>query len=327
MRSWWKGALPGVLTFSLFAGACQDAPLAPRAPAMPATPRQTRSTYSGRQSDSLVAAVLAEWAKLGHPEYQREIDSWRRQHLGTTRPSELPDAPDPRATPPSALLSEGDGTLKNPPQVLSHREALHFGQNANGISLPTTLEGEMTFVGDEGRIAIGSFGITSKSGGTYTLTGELAAGAGQLVSCSDPTLGSCVNSKRLAGSTFASSAPYCDATGSGSLNYTAQNIQSTFDIATSPQTAVSSGGGVQDQFNVTQQLFATAPACDTQTGDTNTGGYVPPNPVDPYPPPEGWPDPGPEPYEPPGGGTPVQDDCVAFFSTLLLYVIVICSTD
>jgi hypothetical protein len=283
---------------------------------MHATPEvSVRATaYSGWQSDSLVATVMAQWARLGHPEYQRVIDSWRREHLGTTNTAALRDAPPPdsRATAPSTLLAEGDGTVKSPPQLFGHREALHFG---NSYGTPTVLEGEMTFAGDLGKISVGSFSITTKSGGAYSIGGDLANGPGQL-SCVDISI---CTSKRLAGSLQPSGIPYCDASASGNIIYTAQNLTSS-GTSISPYPAV--GGVGVDVATLSQQVNATADACPTTTDPGSSppsGGWADPAP-DPNPP-------VPPPEDPIYPSVPKDNYCYSYSATGMLYVIVVCTAN
>lgn len=324
MNSQWRWALPGALVSIVFAGACQDAPLGPRAPAdRSAGPAAIMhpTVFSGRSSDSLVDRVMAQWALHGHPEYQRDIAAWRQRVLGTTRPSLLPDAPDRRATPRSAIISDGTTTQKDPPQVQTHREALHFGYVSSGYTVPSVLEGEMTFVGDMGSIAVGSFNIVSNSGTSYPVNGNLAAGPGQLVGCLDVALSTCGNTRRVSGSVLLNGLPVCDASGSGSLTYAAQNVVTTYSLPLSPYVQLLSGGNVESTASLSANVSALAGSC-TEVDPP----YIPPgaDPSAPYPPPE-WPVPEPGPIDPAPMFAPPVETCVTYYNNLLLYMTVVCS--
>lgn len=324
MEHRWKRALPGALVLSVLAGACQDAPSGPRAPAARATPPTVASarTFSGASSDSLVDLVLNEWARLGHPEYRREVDAWRQKYVGTVHPAALPNAPDPRATPRSALITDTGESSVSPAAIFDHREALHFGSSAG---IPALLEGEMTFTGDLGKISVGSFSITSKSGAAHTVTGDLVIGSGQLVSCQDATQTPC-GSKRLAGSIPVNDAPVCDASASGNLLYNAQNIQSTFGVSTDPLSTVNTGDNTAQAASLSAQVNATAPACAT----------TPPPPPPYQPPPDGggsWGSPNPDPNAPPPATVPSSPNepkdnyCYSYWDPSVLYVEVVCTAN
>ena len=333
MQHRWRRALPGALAVGILTGACHDAPVAPRATATPASPVTAASvkTFSGASSDSLVQQVMTQWARLGHPEYGRAIDAWRQRHLGTARPTNLPNAPDARATPRSALLADGGETLTDVPKVLSHREALTFGSSQNGSMVPTVLDAEMTFTGDQGSIVVGSFTITSSSGRVYQAAGSLASGTGQLVYCSALAYGQCVNSRRLAGSMRLDNAPYCNANGSGNLIYTAQTIQSSSASTIIPGVTVNTGGNVENEFSISQQLNATAPSCAPQPAVDSTTSQ---------PPGDGsgtWSDPAPDPYpaDPaPAPSAPTSDpsspkvgSCYSYFDPVTYSIQIVCSAN
>ncbi|HET9728951.1 MAG TPA: hypothetical protein VFR41_05990 [Acidimicrobiia bacterium] len=321
MQYWWKGALPGALILGIVAGACQDAPLSPRAPATRVTsaPSASVRTFSGASSDSLVDLVLSRWARLGHPEYRRQVEAWRQRNLGTTRVAALRDAPDPRTTRRSALLTDGSEVVKDPPQISAHREGLHFGSTLNGSTVPSVLEGEMTFVGDVGKISVGTFGITSTTGSFYSVNGDLANGPGQLT-CVDVTYN--CTSKRLAGSLPLPNTPICDASGNGNLLYSAVNVQTT-SLSLAPLATFNTGGGTEQVASLSAQLSATAPSC----------AAPPPQPSDPG---GTWADPAPDPYAPPppvstaptvSPDTPKVTYCYSSLDPVLLYVVVICSAN
>jgi hypothetical protein len=323
----WTRALPGALIVMILASACQDAPLAPRAPATRADqPRDglRQMVFSGRSSDSLVEHVMLQWARRGHPEYGRAIDAWRRRELGTTRPGLLPAAPDPGAA-PSRLITGDAETIKAPPNVLTHREALHFGWSGGGSSIPTIVEGEMTFVGDVGRITLTALTITSKTGVSYVNGGDLAQGPGQLINCADVTLSSCSSSRRLAGSVSLGTVPNCDASAYGSLQYTAQNVQATYATSTVPTYPVNTGGDNTDTFSASAALQATANPCPVNTDTTNasstTGSGS--DPGDQYPTNEPWPAPGPPPYE--GEPWVPTYECETYVVPGLIAVVMVCS--
>ena len=322
MEHRWKRVLSGALVLSVLAGACQDAPSGPRPPAARATPPTVASAnpFSGASSDSLVDRVLDQWARLGHPEYRREVDAWRQKYVGTIHPAALPNAPDPRATPRSALITDTEEPTVSPAAVFDHREALHFG-SSSGIQ--TILEGEMTFAGDLGRISVGSFSITSKSGAAQTVSGDLVIGSGQLLNCLEAVLAPC-GSKRLAGSIPVNNAPVCDASASGNLLYNAQNVQSTYGVSTAPLSSVNTGDNTAQAVSVSAQVNAAAPAC----------AITPPPP--PYQPPDvggGWADPPPDPNTPPpatvptGPNGPKENYCYSYWDPSTLYVEVVCTAN
>lgn len=328
MVSCWTRALSGALVLVLVGGACQDAPLGPRAPAA-RSPEESAvapsSALSGRSSDSLVDVVTAAWSRLGHPEYRQAIDAWRRRELHTTQTSTLKDAPDWRATAFSALLTDGgDGTVpKAPPSIISHQEAMLFGTSASGVITPDVLEGEMTFVGDQGKIAVGTFHITTTTGASSTVSGQVAFGPGQVVYCVQIVLGSCIYARRLAGSLSLPSMPNCNASASGNLAYDAQNVQST-SVSTLPGTTANTGGTVTDDFSLSANLGAVAPVCPDPPADTTQTPTDPVgNPSDPYPPPT---DPGsvPDDPAPPPAGAPDDYNCYTFINYLLLAVTIVC---
>jgi hypothetical protein len=303
------------------ASACQDAPFAPRAPVtrtVDAPQRGGLAAFAGRSSDSLVEQVMQQWARQGHPEIGRAIDIWRRRELGTVSPSTLPDAG------ASRLISVGVDT-KALPNVLTHREALHFGSTSGTSSIPTILEGEMTFTGDVGRIAVTSLTITSRAGVSNVSTGDLAAGPGQLINCADITLGSCSNTRRLAGSSNLGGVPNCDASAFGTIQYTAQNIQATSGLPVVPDYSGSSGSNTTDTFSVSASIQATANPCPIKSDTTNT----PPStgsgsdPGDQYPTNEPWPAPGPPPYE--GEPWVTTYECETYVVPGLIAVVMVCS--
>lgn len=318
----WRRALPGALMLAALSVACQDAPLGPRAPAARAATQSGnlyQRSFAGRSSDSLVERVTSAWARHGHPEYRQAIDTWRRRVLGTTQPNLLADAVDRRASAPMFIIDDGTGTVQAPPQVESHRESFVFGHSGDGFDVPSVLEGEMTFVGDVGRITTGTFNVTSTGGSRYPVVGDLANGAGQVINCADTA--TCT--KRLAGSITAG-APFCNASASGNLVYSAQNIQSSFGTLITPLSG-DTGGGTTEATSTSAYVQSQAPSCDTNTSDGGstggTGGYVSdPDPGDAWSPSDPYTDPTPPPNQ-------TGSNCTSYYYPVLMMTVVVCSAE
>ena len=321
MVSQWMRALPGALILVLTAGACQDAPLGPRAPAMHAPPTghfAPATAFSGRSADSLVDVLSPEWARIGHPEYRRTIDAWRQRELGTTRVNTLRSAPEPQALQPSFLLQSGDGTPTAPPNVVSHQEALQFG---SGSSVPNTVTAEMVFIGDQGAISLTNLSITSNSGGSYSTSSSLASGFGQLLYCVDISQGNCVNERRLNGALPVLGAR-CDAVGSGSIQYVAQNLESSSGFNIIPGVSYNTGGTVAASYSLSAFFKAFASACPPRDTITKTQPVAPTSPDTPQP---VFPTPDPTPLPPVAPPPPAGDDCTAYIDDIDLYIEVDCN--
>lgn len=326
MNLYRRGALPGVLMLATLSGACQDAPLGPRAPAARGAPdagMPYQRSFAGRSSDSLVEFVTSAWARHGHPEYRQAIDAWRQRVLGTTQPGILADAVDRRASPPMFILDDGSGTVQAPPQVQTHQEAFIFGHTGD-FTVPSVLEGEMTFVGDVGTIAAGSFAVTSTAGTNYSVSGQLASGAGQLITCQDISL-DCASSKRLSGSISVTNAPFCNASAKGNVLYSAQNIQSSYGTIVTPLLSDGTGGTSTESAGTSAFVQSQAPSCGTTTsdaGDTGGGGYSDPEdtgdtawtPSDPYV----------EPTPPPNE---TGNGCTSYYYPVLMMTVVVCPAE
>jgi hypothetical protein len=304
-------AFPAAVMLTLIAGACQDALVEPRARALAtetaalAAPVHFR-TFSGQRADSVLDALDAVWARAGHSEYRERRLAWRKEN-GV--PAHVDDPALGRPGSSNADVYD-DGSPKPPPSIFSHNEAIHFGSYHDGVRTPGSLEAEMVFIGDAGDIS-GTITITSNNGATYPVSGTIATGPGQLVSCYDVTFGGCQNRRHLNGVLLLDRVPYCDASGSGSVNYYANNINPPLGLSV-PFTTV--GGSTEGGASTLGYVNGTAESCQTEDNggqrsdpgvDAGTGGSGPP----PAPTGPGLP-PSPPPYTPqPIYGAPVQLWC------------------
>lgn len=322
MISQWMRALPGALIVGLVSGACQDAALGPRAPAMHAPPAEQfglTTAFSGRSADSLIDVLSPQWDRLGHPEYRRTIDAWRQRELGTTQVGMLRAAPDPKALQPSYLLQSGDAN-KAPPNVVSHQEALQFGSSSSSSSIPNTVTAEMVFVGDQGAISLTGFSITSNSGGSYSTASSMTAGPGQLLYCVDISSGSCVNERRLNAALPVLGAK-CDAVGSGTIQYVAQNLESASGFNVIPGVPLNTGGTVAASYVLSAFFKATANPCQPKDTTIKTQPLAP---APPDTPPPTFPTPDPAPLPPLAPPPPPGGQCTAYIDDIDLYVEVNC---
>ena len=175
------------------------------------------------------------------------------------------DAPlAPRSTPPNAILTTDGATL---PQILSHYEKFTFGTHDQYNTLPSSAQGEMTFIGDQGEIDLASLTVTPNTGTPFVSSGRIAIGAGDVVNCSDVVYGTC-NQHHLSGVIPLSGAPNCNARASGTVSYWAAVAKTAFGFSwttTSPSTAGTSATSV----SVSAPVSATAAQCST---GNNTGG-------------------------------------------------------
>jgi hypothetical protein len=303
-----------VLLTALVAG-CNDAPLAPRQRSAALTVNTAAGgrlqTFSGARADSVMNVLEAGWTRNGHPEYRQARLAWRkangvpdRIHVAT---------PDDRVviTMPNAYLY-GEETLRPPPQILAHFEALHFGHQDKYMNVPDGVEAEVTFIGDQADITVTSLAITGTNGSPYSQSGRIAMGPGQIMSCTDVSFGACDNQRHLNGVMVLSDAPTCDAQGSGTVNYYVTNI--TPPISFGP-ISTGSGGGDQSASAVASVSSSAGPCSsdggqpphDPSTDTTSTAPTTPP-PGSPAGPPPGYDGPGvplPPSYPPPriDGGT------------------------
>jgi len=303
-----------VLLTALVAG-CNDAPLAPRqrsaAPTVNTAAGGRVQTFSGAQADSVMNVLEAGWTRNGHPEYRQARLAWRKTNG-------VPDsihAPTPDdlvvITMPNAYLY-GEETLRPPPQIFAHFEALHFGHQDKYMNVPDGVEAEVTFIGDQADITVTSLTITGTNGSPYSRSGRIAMGPGQIMSCTDVSFGACDNRHHLSGVMVLSDAPSCDAQGTGTVNYYVTNI--TPPISFGP---ISSGGGDQSASAVASVSSSAGPCSsdnggqpphDPSTDTTSTAPTTPP-PGSPAGPPPGYDGPGvpplPPSYPPPriDGGT------------------------
>jgi hypothetical protein len=305
-----------VLLTALVAG-CNDAPLAPRQRSAALTVNTAAGgrlqTFSGARADSVMNVLEAGWTRNGHPEYRQARLAWRkangvpdRIHVAT---------PDDRVviTMPNAYLY-GEETLRPPPQILAHFEALHFGHQDKYVNVPDGVEAEVTFIGDQADITVTSLAITGTNGSPYSQSGRIAMGPGQIMSCTDVSFGACDNQRHLNGVMVLSDAPTCDAQGSGTVNYYVTNI--TPPISFGP---ISTGSGGSDQSaSAVASVSSSAGPCSSDNGgqpphdpSTDTASTAPtsPPPGSPAGPPPGYDGPGvpplPPSYPPPriDGGT------------------------
>jgi hypothetical protein len=259
--------------------------------------------FAGRLADSVVHAFDAVWARGSHPDYREARRSWRKAN-GISD-----SVGDPGFTPvqfrPNAVLTDDEGSLRPPPQILAHYEALHFGYVDQNMNVPDGVEAEVTFVGDQADISASSITITKKDGSTFSSSGEIAQGPGLIISCTDVLFGSCDNRRRLNGVMLLSGAPTCDASGSGTVSYYASNSNSTLS---GPVGIVSSGtsGDNATSIAMTGAVSSAASPCPAggQQSTDSTSSSSPTGPVGvpsgPAPPPMG---PNVPYYPPSGGGT------------------------
>ena len=310
-------ALRVAVLLTLSVAACNDAPLAPRRKPPQGVPRAANragvQVFSGPSADSVVRAFDAVWARNSHPNYQQLRHAWRKANG-------IPDnIGDPGVFPfpwirPNAAVTEGDGSVKPPPKILSHFEALHFGHVDQSMNVPDGIEAEVTFIGDQAEIEAGSVTITGNDGSTYQGNGKIAQGPGQLINCTDALSGTCDNRRRLSGVMVVPSAPTCDASGFGTVNYFAMNVSTPLGVNLG---SVSSGtDGTQSTTSASGLVSSSASPCSsgvdggqqsadsTQTAPTGPIGA----PSGPAPPPTG-----PNvPYAPPpptSGGTTTTFHC------------------
>ncbi|HEY2378416.1 MAG TPA: hypothetical protein VGH98_20725 [Gemmatimonadaceae bacterium] len=291
-------AFRAAVLLTLAVAACNDAPLAPRGrtpqPKSEASLRQGNTqTFSGRQADSVMRVFDVAWAR-SHPEYQNARRAWRKANG-------IPDsAGDPRLTPipitPNALLAgDESGTYRSPPKIISHYEALHFGQVDKSSNVPDGIEAEAVFVGDQAEISVQSVTITGKDGSTYSSSGEMAQGPGQLINCTDAVLGTCDNRRRLNGVMALNGAPTCSASGSATVGYYVSNVNLPVSIGLGP---VSTGSSGNNESSVAANAQVTSQASPCSSGDdggqqpTDSTNATPPTgpvgvPSGPPPPPTG----------------------------------------
>ena len=300
-----------VLLTALVAG-CNDAPLAPRrrlaAPTVNTTAEGRVQTFSGAQADSVMNVLEAGWTRNGHPEYRQARLAWRKTN-GVPDSIHVPTPNDPIViTMPNAYMY-GEETLRPPPQILSHFEALHFGHQDRYMNVPDGVEAEVTFVGDQADMTVTSLTITGTSGSSYSRSGRIAMGPGQMISCTDVSFGACDNRRHLNGVMVLSDAPTCDATGSGTVNHYVTNI--TPPISFGP---ISAGNGSDQSASAVASVSSSAGPCSSDDGhqpsaDTTASTPTSPPPGTPAGPPPGYDGPGvppvPPSYAPPriDGGT------------------------
>ena len=292
----------------ILVAACNDAPLAPRRPSAPSQSAHVTTSqagvqlFVGRRADSVIHLFDAVWARSSRTDYRAARHAWRKSNG-------FPDIiGDPGIKPvrfvPNALLSPGaDETLRPPPQVISHFEALHFGHGSGFLSVPDGIEAQVTFIGDQAEISAVNVTITSKDGSTYPFDGEIARGPGQLISCSDVVLGNCDNRRLLNTLATLPGAPTCGASGSGSVSYYVSNVSSTPSVAGSSgsQASVPAGGPIS----------ASADPCPVASDSSGQQTTTPTgSPSGPPPPPTGPNAPtAPPPPTPTGGGSTVSFHC------------------
>jgi hypothetical protein len=204
---------------------------------------------------------------------------------------------------PSLNIVDGEGSGTKPaPTVMSHYEQLYFGRYGT-VNVTPGVEAEMTFIGDVGEIQLGNITITRKDGGRpFTTTGNIASGAGQMLSCADVTVTQCGNSRHLSGVLLLDGAPVCDASGNGNVNYSANNLASSLGLQIMP---LGSSNGIAASWSTNGAIGMAAPPCDNVTppsGGDETGGETSQ--------PTGGTGaaPSPDPWEPPPVPPPPKDD-------------------
>lgn len=334
MHSLHTRALRGAIVLTVVATACQDAPFEPHASRSapsaiaPVTAVRVRA-FSGRAGDSVMNVLEAAWARHGRPEYGQARLAWRARN-GV--PAQIGDsfAAPPVLVPNAVLVASTDVVTKPAPKVITHYEAMRFGySNAYG-NVPSGVEGEMTFIGDNGDINAG-LTVTAKSGATYTVAGKIATGPGNLVNCTDLSSTDCENRRHLSG-VLTMAVPNCDASGGGSVSYTAANVSSSVSGVSFGTT-----GSADASFVSVAQVSSTAGLCILDTGDQGglpgTDDPPPPtgNPAQPDPDPTPWASDPYEPQPPALGAPPVVFWCYSVTANqivgdmhLLLYTVDYC---
>ena len=269
-------ALRTAVLSTILLAACTDAPLAPkRGPSQSAHDTNSPTdvqVFVGKRADSVAHVFDAVWARRSRPDYREARHAWRKSN---GFPDSIGD-PGITAVPfvPNALLTTGDdGTLQPPPppppQIISHFEALHFGYGTGYLSVPDGIEANVTFIGDQAEISAVNVTITSTSGSSFSLNGNIAQGPGPLISCTDVVLGSCDNRRLLNAVAVLPSAPTCNASGSGSVGYYVSNLNSSLSI--------SGSSGTQASVTASGSVSASASPCPVaadssgqQTSDSTT---------------------------------------------------------
>jgi hypothetical protein len=226
-------AFRAAILLSGLAAGCSDTPVGPRershAPVQGALGSLLHTeSFSGARADSVLRLLDAGWHDHGDARQNRL--SWRRAH-GVPDSVGDPGLPKPIVLQPIADLVIGDGgSLRPPPQVISHYEALHFGHVDPYTNAPDAVEAELTFIGDQAEIVLGNLTITGKNGSQYPANGRIAMGPGQIINCADILFGSCDLKRHLNGLLTVYGAPLCDANGNGSVSYYVTNLNQTMGV-------------------------------------------------------------------------------------------------
>jgi hypothetical protein len=296
-------ALRGAIIIPLFAAACGETAVEPRS--APVVPRREASSilvtrsFSGRAADSVLNVLGAAWAKRGRTHEHDAILAWRKRNGVPDSVRDSAVAP-PQIMPNVNLDVVASGVERPQPQVLSHTEQLHWGLNDLLSTALASIEAEMTFIGDHGEIRLSNLKVTAtRTGATYTTSGLIASGAGDLIGCSDAVFGSCSNRRNLRGVMTLAGAPYCDATSSGNISYIASyvTVSTTPGLFGSPSST--STGDTQSPTPLSAGIQGSAPACDTQQPPPSAQQPQGDGPTDPAGgPPEASP---PAPWTPPDG--------------------------
>ena len=268
-------AIPAAVILTLVAGACQDAPVAPRAEGVaPDTARAADlppgvRIFSGQSADSAMNAIVNAWAALGHPEYRARRDAWRAKERAPNAIAAIDVA---GGGPPKPNRDEMENASKPDPRILDHHEDLYFTNP--GSTIPGGVNGWMKFVGDEGKIDVGTVTFTGASWRTFP-GGTIASGAGSPANCRDVIFAECGATKVMEGALVLQRAPSCDANGQAYVSYMAFNVSGS-------QSALGPLTGSQTVAASTAPVFGTAPHCsgdtngDSGTGDGGTGDPSPP---------------------------------------------------
>jgi hypothetical protein len=319
MQSRFSTAFRAAVLLSALVAGCNDAPFAPRqrsaAPTAATAGADQVQAFSGAQADSVMNVLEAGWTRNGHAEYRQARLAWRKTN-GVPDSVHVPGLEDPIViTLPNAYLY-GEETMRPPPQILSHFEALHFGYSDQYTSVPDGVEAEVTFVGDQADITVASGTITRNSGSTYSLSGRIAMGPGQIIGCTDGVFGACDNRRHLNGVLVLPAAPTCDARGNGTVSYYVTNITPPISVSYDPTSFGSAGNGDQSA-SAAAVVSSSAGPCPSDSGqpkqspssDSTSNAPAPPPPGSPAGPPPGYDGPGVPPLPPSyppsgvGGGT------------------------
>ncbi|MFL5613493.1 MAG: hypothetical protein ACJ796_07535 [Gemmatimonadaceae bacterium] len=313
-----SSALRGAIAITLFTAACGDTAVEPNPThALPRaaelTTTLTTHSFSGRAADSMLKVLETGWARIGRGDERNARLAWRKRNGVPDSVHDSLLAP-PQVAPNVNLAVVTSDVERPAPIVLTHFEQLHWGYRDAYLNLPASIAAEMAFSGDNGEISVGNFTMTAtQTGYNYKGGGQVAAGPGEIINCSDVLLDQCSNRRHLGGVLTLQNAPFCDATANGNVTYSATN-GSTSTGQTIFGGVISSGSGGSTSISV--GISGTAPSCQTaqapppvqqpQTPTDPGGGPTPPPPSAPWVP---------DPPPPPTNTGPVNFYC----GTVLIY--------